>query len=577
MKKAIKSALALQIAAKTQLSVGQVESMLGAPKDSRHGDLAFPAFPVAKAWQISPPECAKKICAEVDLPPEVESATPIGPFVNFKFRRGSFSGAVVNRTINGGVAQLLRDSVPGAASEKIVIEYSSPNIAKPFHVGHLRATLIGNSLDHLYRATGFPTVSINHLGDWGTQFGFVWAGCEIWGKPTEPSVLTLVELYKKATALKEDQEKKLADPNLPDVNAIARAYFVDLEQGKPQAVEFWKWCSDISIRYLKDTYKRLGVSFDYYTGESFYSDKLQAVHDDLERAGLLKESQGAYGVDLGEQLGFARISTPDGRSLYLTRDLATAKYRAETFQFTRALYVVGTPQALHFQQIKAVLKAAGNDYADDIIHIGFGHVAGMKTRGGGEIIELNSFLDEAYERALAAYHEQVSKRPPGLDEQEVAEAVALAAIVFSTLSRDRLKDVHFSWDHALAFQGDSGPYLLYAYARMNGIREKAFESGLQIQKNVTAAALPEETAFQLALAVDDFPQVLARTIESNDPAHLAAYALDTSKAFSRAYNELKVVGETKETAEARLSLFECARLVLRETMILLGMKVLERM
>ena len=234
-------------------------------------------------------------------------------------------------------------------------------------------------------------------------------------------------------------------------------------------------------------------------------------------------------------------------------------------------------QALHFQQIKGVLRALGCDYADSIEHVAFGHVMGMKTRGEGGAIELNHFLDEAFERSLAAYREQVSKRPAGLDEHQVAEAVARAALVFSTLNRSRLKDVHFSWEHALAFQGDSGPYLLYALARVNGVREKALEAGLTIPSAVHGHALIEESAFELAAVLAEFDDRLALTIKDNEPAHLAAFGLEIGKAFSRAYNELKVVGEESQTGTARLALFEATGKVLREVIELLGMIPLERM
>jgi len=580
MKNAIRTSLAQAIAVVSGLEEKQVFNLLERPKDVEMGDLAFPCFLLAKSWKAAAGDCAQQLSEKLSLPPSVEQANPVGPFLNFKLRRGSFVESLVEEIRKNPLEQLFERIVPGAPSEHVVLEYSSPNIAKPFHVGHLRATLIGNSLDRVYRRLGYPTVSINHLGDWGTQFGFVWAGCALWGKPATPTVKTLVELYRRATTLKEEQEKgetPAEASHYPDVNALARAYFLDLERGTPDAVRFWRWCSDISLEYLKKTYARLGIHFDHYTGESFYSDKLDAIKEELEASGLLKESQGALGVDLGEKLGFARVFTPDGRSLYLTRDLATAKYRAETFHFTKSLYVVGAPQALHFQQMKGILKALGRDYADLIEHIAFGHVIGMKTRGGGEIVELNEFIDEAYDRALHAYHSQVTKRPEGLDEVEVAEAVALAAIVFSNLSRNRIKDVHFSWDHALEFQGDTGPYLLYAYARLNGIAEKAHEAGIQASTEVGAEAFEDESAFRLASLLDDFSDALRKTVEENDPANLAWYALDLAKSFSKAYNELKVLGAPASIAGARLALFEATRLVLGESITLLGMKRIERM
>jgi arginyl-tRNA synthetase len=576
MKNKLKTELAAALAAGTNLKQSLVEKLIETPKNPAHGDFAFPCFLFAKEKKIPPAVCAQTLAEELRLPQGISEALPVGPFLNFRIRRTEFAASVIREVLVGD--QTAGPSRNVRTPQTVVLEYSSPNIAKPFHVGHLRATLIGNCLDRVYRRLGYRLISVNHLGDWGTQFGFVWAGCELWGKPEHPSVRTLVELYRRATALKEEQEKQTAKPESgPSVNEMARGFFRDLEDGTPYAVEFWKWCSEISLQYLRETYTRLGVSFDYYTGESFYSDKLGEVQEELRSAGLLIESEGALGVELGEQLGFARIMTPDGRSLYLTRDLATAKYRAETFRFDKALYVVGSPQTLHFQQIRGVLAALGRPYAEMIEHVAFGHVLGMKTRGAGEVIELNDFLDEAYERALQAYHEQVTKRPEGLDETRVAEAVALGAIVFSTLNRGRMKDVHFSWDHALAFQGDSGPYLLYACARINGIKEKAAEAGLHPAAVPDPRFLTDESAFQLSLVLDEFVDVLERTVTDNEPAVLAAYALDISKAFSRAYNELKVVGEDRAVAESRLALFECTGKILRDVIGLLGMKVLDRM
>lgn len=553
----------------TELDKSQVAKLVEEPKNFAHGDLAFPCFLLAKTWSASPVECAKKLAEKINLPKGFSTAEPLGPFLNFRFDRSLFSKSVIDNAINFPAAK--------KKTETIIVEYSSPNIAKPFHVGHLRTTLIGNALDKTFRFLNYNTISINHLGDWGTQFGFVWAGCKLWGKPADNSVTALVDLYKKATAIKEAQEQTAISQEAaayPNVNDMAREYFRDLEEGKPYAVEFWQWCKDITLEYLYATYKRLDAHFDHYTGESFYSDKLEAVKKELSDSGLLQESQGALGIFLDNDLGFARVFTPDGRSLYLTRDLATAEYRAKTFKFDRALYVVGAPQNLHFQQIKGVLKALGKPYADKIEHVSFGHVLGMKTRGESSVVELNDFLDEAYQRALEAYQNQVTKRPEGLDDNEVAQKVALAAIIFSNLNRSRTKDVHFSWDAALTFQGDSGPYLLYAYARINGIKQKA---GLTLNPAFDSSLLSEESAAALVRCLSDFSNTLDKVIAESEPAHLANYALEVAKAFSKAYNELKVAGVEQSLADARLALFEATRLTLKQSIELLGIEPLERM
>ena len=572
LKESFRKDISAALAAATGLEPAQLLRSLETPKKPEFGDAAFPCFSLAKEWKVSPVEAAKRIAGEIKLPPTIAAAEPLGPFLNFRFARQRFMREAIDPALSGAKPEVTR--------QKIIVEYSSPNIAKPFHVGHLRATLIGNCLDRVCRYLGHDTRSINHLGDWGTQFGFVWAGCKFWGFPEKPSVIELVELYRRATSLKERQEKgelSEEDKRYPDINQVARDFFIDLEKGEAYAIDFWKQCVNTSLEYLRETYKRLGITFDHYIGESFYSDKLDAVRQELEQAGILTESQGALGVALGEELGFARILTPDGRSLYLTRDLATAKYRAETFGFDRALYVVGAPQSLHFQQLKAILKALGRDYAGKIEHVAFGHVLGMKTRGGNGFIELNEFLDEAKERALEAYRTQVSKRPAGVDEQEAARAVALAAIMFSNLSRSNIKDVNFSWQHALEFQGDTGPYLLYACARINGIKEKAEQAGIELDYQADLTLLTEESAYQLALLLSDFEEKLLKTASEDEPSILASYALDLAKAFSRGYLDLQVVGAENAQAKARLLLFEATRRVLSCSLQLLGIEPIDRM
>lgn len=575
----LKERLGLELAKHTGLSLNELLSCLERPKNPGHGDLAFPAFSSGKLLQIPPTEAAKKVAASLNLPSGFSKHSVVGPFINFHYDRPMLVESVVTPP-----SSQITPQTQQTTHKTYIVEYSSPNIAKPFHVGHLRSTLIGNCLDKVLRYLGHTVISINHLGDWGTQFGFVWAGCSIWGKPSSPTVYDLVDLYRRATSLKEQQEKVDATDttdralaSLPNVSELARGYFLDLEAGQEYAVKFWRWCLEISLQYFKATYQRMGISFDHYTGESFYSDKLEATHAALKKKGLLQESQGAWGVDLGEELGFARISTPDGRSLYLTRDLAAALYRAEKFQFNHALYVVGAPQTLHFQQLKEILRRSGEPCAEKIVHVAFGHVLGMKTRGGGEVVELNEFLDEAKSRALQAYHDQVTKRPPGLDEDAVATGVSLAAIIFADLSRLRIKDVQFSWDHALAFQGDTGPYVLYAYARINGIKEKAKEAGITLPDRIDPALICDDASFALVSRIADLDQVLQATVEECEPAHLAHYVLDLAKAVSHGYLELKVIGEATELAQARLALFEAARRILKQGLELLGITPLERM
>ena len=573
----LKLSLAQSLAVALKCESEKIFSLLEKPKNRDHGDLALGVFSFAKALGKNPVELAKDVATAVKLPKGIKSANAIGPFVNLVFDRSSFTVDSVQHTFADESPKLDKST----NSEKLIVEYSSPNIAKPFHVGHLRATLLGNALDKIYRRLGHNVVSINHLGDWGTQFGFVYAGCEIWGKPATATVKGLVELYKRATTLKDAQDKGTVteeEKKLPDINEMARKFFIDQENGADYATMFWKWCSDISLEYFKGTYKRIGVHFDYYTGESFYSDKLDAVKAELDQSGILVNSEGALGIDLGEELGFARVYTPDGRSLYLTRDLATADYRHRTFHFDRALYVVGNPQTLHFKHIKAVLAKLGKSYADRIVHVGFGQVLGMKTRGAGTTVELNDLLDEAHSLAREAYQSQVSKRPEGLNEEDVAEKVALAAIIFSTLNRSRDKDITFSWEQALAFQGDSGPYILYSFARINGIAERAGFSVTEIEAwTPRAEHYAEQSAFELAYEIERFGEIIDAVVTDNDPHHLAGYLLSLAKSVSKAYLELHVTNVDRELGLSRLKLFKAAARTIQEGCNLLGFAVLERM
>ncbi len=577
MKERIKSSVAQAVAEATGLELELASKAIETPKNPQMGDLALPCFELAKRVGIAPPKFADELSKKLSHISGISQIKAVGPFLNFFFDRAP-------------LAQHILDSLPASATTSLaenktdlpatIIEYSSPNIAKPFHVGHLRATLVGGCLDKVYRFAGQNVVSINHLGDWGTQFGFVWAGCSIWGKPDSPTVKQLVELYKKATGIKQRQEAATPDEeakSYPDVNAAARAYFIDLEKGERYAVDFWQWCLDISLAYFKTTYHRLNISFDHYTGESFYFEMLDGVRNRLELAGILQSSQNALGVELGEPLGFARVFTPDGRSLYLTRDIAAAEYRKQTFRFGKAVYVVGAPQTLHFQQLKGVLKALGHEWEEQMVHVPFGTVLGMKTRGEGEIVELNDLLDEAFEEALTSYREQVQKRPEGLDEKAVAEAVALAALVFGMVSRNRLKDVQFSWKHALEFQGDTGPYLLYAYARINGIRDRALAAGITPAPTLTVSFLLDDNSYSLVSVLGKFTETIQHTIEENEPSYLAGYALELAKSFSKAYLELKVLGEEPALASNRLGLFLATQEVLGVCIDLLGMSRLERM
>jgi arginyl-tRNA synthetase len=558
------------------MSATDAQKLISKPQDRSHGDLTFPCFQLAKTLRISPPECAKKIAAELKLPAGISKVEIVGPYLNFRFDKGSVISALV--------PQILRDKSSFGRKEpnhkKFIVEYSSPNIAKTFHVGHLRTTLIGHSLVQIYKHLGYDVLGINHLGDWGTQFGIVWAGCEIWGRPKDATVDSLVEVYRLAGTLKKAQEEgKLSaeEQKYPDVTQMARDYFIRLEAGDKAALEFWQWCLDVSMKYFVTMYDRLGIKFDHYTGESFYRDMLSDVENKVRSSGILEESRGALGVDCGKKYGFARVFAEDGRSLYITRDIATAMYREETFHPEKILYVVAAQQMLHFQQLIEIMNRMKHPVGPKMVHVSFGFVPGMKTREGGGI-SLKDFLDEMKDRALEAYKNEVEKRPEGTDENLIAEAVAIGATYFYFLSHSNVKDLHFTWEQALNFQGESGPYLQYAVARLNSIEVKANESGVD-RSLFDASQLTEESAYDLASLLAQFPTIVENAGRDYEPYYISQYLIEVAKSFSRAYRELRVVGEdvSKELSSSRLALFMATREILVAGMNLLGIPKIERM
>ncbi len=558
------------------MPAADIQKLITKPQDRSHGDLTFPCFQLAKALRISPPECAKKVAAEIKLPAGISKVEVVGPYLNFRFDKGSVISSLIPKILSekGNFGR------KEANHKKLIVEYSSPNIAKTFHVGHLRTTLIGHSLVQIYKHLGYDVLGINHLGDWGTQFGIVWAGCEIWGRPKDATVDSLVDVYRLAGALKKAQEENKTTPDeqkYPDVTQMARDYFIKLEAGDKAALEFWQWCLDVSMKYFVAMYDRLGIKFDHYTGESFYRDMLTNVENKIRSSGILEESRGALGVDCGKKYGFARVFAEDGRSLYITRDIATAMYREDTFHPEKILYVVAAQQMLHFQQLIEIMNRMKHPVGSKMVHVSFGFVPGMKTREGGGI-SLKDFLDEMKDRALEAYKNEVEKRPEGTDENLIAEAVAIGATYFYFLGHSNVKDLHFTWEQALNFQGESGPYLQYAVARLNSIEGKAKESNID-GSLFDASKLTEESAYDLASLLAQFPTIVENAGRDYEPYYISQYLIEVAKSFSRAYRELRVVGEdvSRELASSRLALFMATREILSAGMNLLGIPRIERM
>jgi arginyl-tRNA synthetase len=570
----MKTALISQIAEATKLPVDVIEKNLTPTKDTKHGDFAFPCFLLAKDWGAPPPECAKRLAQSLVLPSGFSKAECMGPYLNFFLDRAEFISKTTQEVLTKGATFGKADN-----TSTIVIDFSAPNIAKPFHIGHLRTTIIGYCLGNLLKHLGHNVVGVNHLGDWGTQFGFVYAGCKLFGKPSD-DMNELVGRYVQANMIRKAQDKgeQLDQPN---VNEIARDYFRRLEAGEAEAKEFWQWSLDVSLRYYHKTYDRMGIHFDSFAGESFYFQFFDECVETLKKSGILEDSRGALGVDLGEPLGFARLLTEDGRTLYLTRDVITADYREKTYHPEKIIYVVGAPQTLHFKQLKEIMRRLNHPAADKIHHIPYGHVPGISTRklmsDAGDL-SLDGLLEDAHDRAREAYQSEVSKRPEGVDVEEVAEAVGLGAIYFNYLCRTNNKEFHFSWDEALNFKGDTGPYLMYAVARLHSMEERANSEGIVVATRADGSKLAEPEAWEIASLLMKFPAVLKKTSEDLEPCNICNYALDLAKAISRAYVKLRVLGESdKEVAAARLGLYVSARTVLSSALQILGLKPLSRM
>lgn len=568
--------LAKLLAPLVELGEEEIKKLLTTPEKREHGDLSFPCFAIAKKWKLPPPQCAAKV-------KELLGPTPGG------FSRVEIVGGYLNFFVDQGseVVRVLSEHHTATAptppsGPRVIIEYSSPNIAKPYHIGHLRNVLIGAALDRLHRFLGYNVVSINHLGDWGTQFGFVYVGAKCFGMGANPSVEDLLTAYRAGSALRRAQDEKRVPPDqahLPNANEMAREYFLRLEANDPEAVTFWQVACDVSIAWFKGLDRRLGVSFDHYTGESFYRDKLADVEEMIRRSGVLENSEGALGVNLGKELGFVRIFTEDGRSLYITRDIAAADYRERTFAPQKILYVVGAPQSLHFRQLIGVMERLNHPVASKIVHVAFGHVPGISTRksSAADRISLEDLLNDGAERALDAYRTQVEKRPEGVDELAVAERVGIGAIAFEYLSRTNIKDFHFDWDAALQFQGDTGPYLQYAHARISSIAAKARAEGILPAEVVRGELLTGDGCYNLVALLREFRPTLRAVAERLEPVQIATYLLELAKGFSSVYKTLRVVGEEREVAAQRLRLFVEVQRTLKAGMEILGIPAIERM
>ena len=550
-----------------EISMEEIESMIEIPSNTEMGDYAFPCFKLSKIFRKSPNMIAEELAQKLEKTAVIDKIINLSGYVNFFVDRETWAKSVISRVVtekeNFGRSDY-------GQKRNTIVEFSSPNIAKPFHIGHIRTTVIGHSLYRLYDFMGFNAIAINHLGDYGTQFGKLIVAYKAWGDRAVIESNPISELLKIYVRFHDE-----ADQN-PELEEEARGWFKKLENKDPEATELWQWMRDISLKEFNRVYDLLGIKFDSFAGESFYSDKMPAAVQLIEDKGLLKDSEGAKIVDL-EPYGMppALIMKKDGSTLYITRDIAAAIYRKETYDFYKNIYVVGTPQELHFRQWGKILELMGFEWAKDCIHVQFGTVSledGVLSTRSGRVVFLEDVLNRAIEQTKAII---IQKNPDLENIDETAKQVGVGALVFQELSNSRIKDYQFSWERTLSFEGETGPYVQYAYARCCSLIEKSeFEPSTDIDFSIIAQ---NPDAMEIVRVLTSFDDVLMRSLNRNEPHHIARFVLDLSQAFNKFYHDNHILSETEDVQKAYISLVESVKNGIHNALYLLGMESPQKM
>ena len=542
------------------LTVDEIEALIEKPKHEAHGDLAFPCFQLAKAYRKAPVMIAADLANELTdaLFTKVEAA---GPYVNVFLSRDVVSQEIINMVLD----EKADYATHAARQETIVTDFSSPNIAKPFSMGHLRSTVIGNAINQIARKNGYDVVGVNHLGDWGTQFGKLMVAYKKWGDEAAVRANPIAELLKLYVHFHEEAKTQ------PELEDEGRAWFKKLEDGDAEANELWQWFRDESLKEFQKVYDMLGVEFDSFNGEAFYNDKMDRIVAMLEEKNLLVESEGAMVVSLEEEnLPPCLIKKKDGATLYATRDLAAAVYRYETYNFVQANYVVGGEQALHFKQLFTVLRKLGYDFVDGMHHVPFGLILQegkkMSTRKG-RIVLLEEVLKEAIEKAQANI---ALKNPELANAEDVARMVGVGAVIFHDLKNERINNIEFDLDSMLKFEGETGPYVQYTNARANSLLRKGNYDGS------TFAGAEDDYSWGVVTMLNAFPHVITRAHERREPSIISRYVLDLAQSFNKYYGQVRVL-EDDAQKQSRLALVKAVTIVLTEGLRLLGVEAPEEM
>lgn len=565
-----KENIAQKISEVTNIDKEELKTYIEIPPNSDLGDYAFPCFKLAKSLRKAPPVIASEIKEEIKLDDgSIEKIEIVGGYLNIYINKASLAETVLKEVAQ---KQEKYGSSNIGMGKNVVIDYSAPNIAKPFHIGHLRSTVIGGALYKIYNFLGYNSVGINYLGDWGLQFGKVMAGYDMWKDEYDFSQSEIQAILKIYVRFCQEEKEK------PELTELAREYFKRLEDGEEKEVETWKWIRRISLENYQKTYNLLNSKFDSYNGESYYNDKMDAVVDELREKGLLKESEGAQVVDLSEyDMPPCIIITSAGTTIYATRDLASLKDRINKYDFDKAIYVVGNEQRLHFKQVFKVLELMGYpEYARKCEHVPFGLVVDKDGEKIGSRKGNSIFLEDILKEAIQKVEKIIDEKNPGLEDKgEVARKVGVGAIIFNDLSNSRIKDEIFDWDMLLNFQGETGPYIQYIYVRTRSLLEKA--GYVPDLENINFSKLQEKEAVETLKLLYRFNEFVTLAADKNEPSIISRYLIDVAQNFSTFYNEHKIITEDKTVQDARLALTYAVGTVLKSGVTLLGMEMPNKM
>ena len=548
------------------LTLEEIVALIEVPPNKEMGDFAFPCFKLAKVFRKAPNMIAADLAENIEANGAISKVMPLGGYVNFFVNKSQLAETVINDVLTKkekyGHTDLGQDKA-------VVIDFSSPNIAKPFHIGHIRTTVIGNALYKIYDSQGYNVVRVNHLGDYGTQFGKLIVAFKLWGSKEAVEANPIPELLKLYVKFHEEAEQK------PEMEDEARAWFTKLENGDEEAKALWQWFRDESLKEFARVYDLLDIEFDSYAGESFYSDKMDSVIETLKDKKLLVQSQGTNVVDLEEyNMPPALITKNDGSTLYMTRDLAAAIYRKNTYDFDKCIYVVGSQQSLHFEQLFKVLELMGYEWSKDLIHVPFGMVAleeGTMSTRKGRVVFLEDVLKQAVEKTKEIV---LSKNPNAKNVEQIAKQVGVGAVVFQELSNSRIKDYTFSWSRTLSFEGETGPYVQYTHARCCAVLRKAEE---EVTADINYDLLSEGDGAEVLKVIGSFNKAILAAMRKNEPHIITRFVLDLAQAFNKFYHDNPILVDDVEVRKARLALVAATRQTIENALALLGIHAPERM